>query len=791
MPLGTLQAIALRRGVKGFSFWVIYDRIDLKITLRTGGVRERGEMNESGNLDRIEQRLMALEREVEELRRTLEQEKKASLPKEEIKSLQTVLPVPNSVPVVQRQEQKKPEAPKKTAAAGFEEKIGGRIMGIVAAVLVFVGLLLFGTALYERLGDTARMGLLFTVSFLLLGAGLWFGRRRQSWFTVSLTGCGFGAVYISLFITALYFRQMNAEMLYLLLFLWLAGVGLYVFWRRSYTVALLGQAGTAFSVIFGSFWVETTGLYNFLCVYFFLISQLYLWVVLWRFLPAEKEKPYPWIHSTAAGLNVLQLLFLTYAYNTLFGRFGELGGKNWFGGVLLCLYCFLLPVFFLLRQRLLAGVMPYPRRRERRLAADTLPFYRAAGAAAVFYGIYQLLCCIVFYTVATGLFAGDSVRCLWLLAGLSAVWLLCECFGFAGTEGGGACVVTLCAVLFATGELSWGLRYLVPAVFAVITACFGLFGKEYPVMLRRDEVTGKWTYVCREYRGRWLEKFAAVLYLPLLDWQYSIGDGWGRFWFAVVFGVLVLTGCMVFLYRKGERHRFADAWKKELYLCGLFQLFWMTSVLCESVEGLLWLEEQTVLLTVLALGNGAAFYGGLCRRVERPGEKDRAALFLTRGIQSALWIWGMVLLRSVAGEEKPFLCVWLLLLTLYLCGSGMREQYQTYQEKKGLGVYFGVKATIYLLAALTAFEGIEGYVVSCALLLLAIAAVLAGFPLRLAPLRVYGLCLAMFAVVKLLMADLKHDNSMETVLCFLGAGVLCFGINFIYNHVKRRFTENE
>ena len=79
----------------------------------------------------------------------------------------------------------------------------------------------------------------------------------------------------------------------------------------------------------------------------------------------------------------------------------------------------------------------------------------------------------------------------------------------------------------------------------------------------------------------------------------------------------------------------------------------------------------------------------------------------------------------------------------------------------------------------------------CILLVLAILFILAGFPLRLAPLRIYGLCLAMLAVIKLMMIDVEHDNSMETVLCFLGAGILCFAINFIYNHVKKRFQPDK
>ena len=122
----------------------------------------------------------------------------------------------------------------KKKSSGFEDNLGGKVMGIVAAVLVFIGLFLFGSLLYERLGDPARIASLFLISFFLLGAGLFLERKRISWFTASLVGCGFGAVYISLFITSLYFHLFSAEVLYLLLLFWLTGVGLYVFRRRSY-----------------------------------------------------------------------------------------------------------------------------------------------------------------------------------------------------------------------------------------------------------------------------------------------------------------------------------------------------------------------------------------------------------------------------------------------------------------------------------------------------------------------------------------------------------------------------
>lgn len=677
---------------------------------------------------------------------------------------------------------------KPASSSRFEENLGGKVMGIVAAVLVFVGLFLFGSILYERLGDTARIIMLFLISFVILGAGLFLERRKQSWFTTSLIGCGFGAVYISLFITTLYYGRLTTETLYILLVFWLTSVGLYVFYRKSCIAALLGQTGITFSVIFGSLGADTRELFNFLCIYSAAISLLYLWTVLWRFLPAAKDKPYPWIHLVAAALNTLQLLCLSPSYQQLFGAYGEIG-RNWTAGVVLCLYCLVLPVFFLLRQRLLAKLPLLPWvPHTRMLTKENFSFYKTGNAAAFVYALYQIVCCIVFRTVTDGLLEAEIPSALFCLAGILLFWLFLEFFGTIGTEGQGACIITAVAIFFLIQNLPRELQYLIPGTFAVMAAAFGLLRTEYPVLYERDPATTKWSLVCKKQNGRWLEKFTAVLCLPLLLLFYRSEDGWGAFWCLSLFGLFFFTACFCFLYKKGRMHRFAEAWKKELYLSFLFHAGWITAHFCDLLPvELSQITKMTALLTALTLINSIAFYSRFRRLLASPGETGKNTTVLLRVIHSALWLWGLVLFRESANRNSPVLCVWLLLLTLFLCGSGMYEQYKTYREKKGLGVYFGLRITIYLLVVLTAFQGIEGYIISCALLLLAIAAVLAGFPLRLAPLRIYGLCLAMFAIIKLLMADLRHDNSMETVLCFLGAGALCFAINFIYNHVKKLF----
>ena len=223
-------------------------------------------MTEQERISQIEQSLAGLERQLCDLKFEVKELKDSRNRSEQTvpvsqalcdtadiqSDITTVANAPEKVPAPVSAPVKKPVQPQTAAkqnaksASKFEENLGGKVMGIVAAVLVFVGLFLFGSMLYERLGDVARVAILFVVSFFILGLGLFLERKRKSWFTTSLVGCGFGTIYISLFLTALYFGMFEVEVLYLLLFFWLLGTGLYVFLRESFTVALLGQIGIAF-----------------------------------------------------------------------------------------------------------------------------------------------------------------------------------------------------------------------------------------------------------------------------------------------------------------------------------------------------------------------------------------------------------------------------------------------------------------------------------------------------------------------------------------------------------------
>ncbi len=146
------------------------------------------------------------------------------------------------------------KVPAKTTGKNTEAVLGKTIMGIVASVLIFISFILFATLLIPLLTDAIKVFMMFAVSFGITAVGLvmWFRNKRENTFFLSLTACGVGAIYISLFLCNVYFHLINDILLYILILVWAVGV----LWLSRYQQRLfeaIGEAGIFISVMFGSF----------------------------------------------------------------------------------------------------------------------------------------------------------------------------------------------------------------------------------------------------------------------------------------------------------------------------------------------------------------------------------------------------------------------------------------------------------------------------------------------------------------------------------------------------------
>lgn len=133
----------------------------------------------------------------------------------------------------------------------LEKAFGKSFMGIAASVLIFISLILFGTYVIPMMGDVAKMAIMYVVSFsfLIVGA-LRMKKDKDNRFNIALTGCGLGAIYISLLLTNIYFKVIGDIALYVLIAFW-GGIVCLFAKNKNYIFQIIGEAGIIIATLFG------------------------------------------------------------------------------------------------------------------------------------------------------------------------------------------------------------------------------------------------------------------------------------------------------------------------------------------------------------------------------------------------------------------------------------------------------------------------------------------------------------------------------------------------------------
>ncbi|MDE5866791.1 MAG: hypothetical protein K2H31_09365, partial [Lachnospiraceae bacterium] len=132
----------------------------------------------------------------------------------------------------------------------LENMIGKSWMGIFASVLIFISFILFATLLAPFITDTIKMIAMYVVSILLTAFGLLKLRKHNNKLYLAISGCGVGAVYISLLLTNLYFKAIGDIALYVFILVWAVFVCYLSKWQDR-IFQIIGQCGIMISLFFG------------------------------------------------------------------------------------------------------------------------------------------------------------------------------------------------------------------------------------------------------------------------------------------------------------------------------------------------------------------------------------------------------------------------------------------------------------------------------------------------------------------------------------------------------------
>lgn len=177
------------------------------------------------------------------------------------------------------------------------------------------------------------------------------------------------------------------------------------------------------------------------------------------------------------------------------------------------------------------------------------------------------------------------------------------------------------------------------------------------------------------------------------------------------------------------------------------------------------------------------------------GEEERTSRVFCVIYNGILVAIGTLLLRYSEGPicighdiegTEMVTTILLVLLSMALAGVDIRYLYRTSASNERIvSIYQGLKCTLLFWVILCRFSS-SSYVNSIVGIILAVIFVSAGFRFQFKGLRLYGLCLSMLCVIKLIFFDIVFDNAIYRAGSFLIAGLLLFLISFIYFRLEKK-----
>lgn len=690
-------------------------------------------------------RIRKVEQENQSLRHMLQQLMNQSAPNPtQTEQLQPSQPreQPQQLKQIQPIQQPAPDFPPPTAEQkpqkNLENVFGKNVVGIIAAVLMFIGVFAFGTLVLTSMTDIIKVISSFVVSGAVAIAGLLWTKKNNTIWSNIVAGCGMGMIYISIFLTHLHYHMIGNIATFALIFAWAIGV---IILARKFTIpslSYLALTGCVISSLLAQVFVVEQHMFIEMTVYHCLTFLL--------LIIANKENTLLFNISSycASGLNlVLSSIIVHYAQTS-----------QEFSWIVLC--------FILGMYNLAICVMTY-RESKDRSEVDTI-------MACCTYAINLICTGIIPFSILLdrALLAIDNIN-TFLPTSQSAL---------SANR----------AILFHIG-----LIIIIAAAYAVYHFFIHNNKKRNWILITTEIVWGFIALVDPiEIAGK---DFSLLLLLPILNFvlaklSHDIDTKrlvyWSGFTFFIADAVTSLFFIMDFGWY-GVLHSVALFALSAFYMYEgygfVLQFPFMQSALING--HLLWTllnvcDNWTVAVIIVVLLNMG--WSALVQLYTNPPKVSAVLTEITESLLAFVVFW-LVL------DDKAVYPVGCYLLSVLLIPFMLTRLKNVIQSKNAfISVWYGLKFTFYTFGTLEMFTGFtdQQFIVSVVLMILASACIVFGFWKEMKALRVYGLALILSSVAKMVIIDVWNQESIVRVLALIAGALICFGISAVYTKIESK-----
>jgi len=667
-----------------------------------------------------------------------------------------------------------------------ENVFGRNILGIIASVLVFLGLIFLGVLVVPHLTDAMKIALMFIVSAVLTAAGYLLNHRYSNNFTQALLGTGLGAFFISVLVTHLYFQAINEIVAFSLLAVWTAGSLLVSRQSKSLLVAILAHVGMVVSVCLGYGLGLTDDqlialiVYQFVSTAILVVGNIWCCRRMYRFglFASLALMVYAslvmWVHF--APMPFFDSALVGFASSLHTGLIAAAFLVQFLGGTFLA---YLLFVSCL-------------RVKQRGLAVSLLVINVALWHGLLIVDVGWLAAKLVNrgLGIPSGMFFFNSYR--GVLAGVLATSLIMAIVAatvvMVRRRVQFAAEFESVTVLILAGAVSVQLLVSLSVQTTLNAAGPRLAWLAIPglLLLGGGRLAGNRVL---SVGGRALLAADAVC-MTMLGTNMGYGSliAIGGLWLAAAY-LIVLTALSYVVWRgfgapfktaQTPWYRFVMVVAFELSLA---RIVWQSAA---TYGWALWVAVSIAVLWVLHVA-----------KRDTPVEVYRVAEAVI-----ALAITAHLLLGTTGGLAKA-LCLVAALASFVLALERVRgraaENARALREHVQPGpdvieYLTAISLTLVFIAVLdNLIPGFTWqYPTSLAGLVIALVIIALGFWSRTRPLRLYGLIVTILGVLKLVTVDLWGSGTMiMQVVAFIGGGLVCFGISALYNFAVKRFERTD
>lgn len=628
----------------------------------------------------------------------------------------------------------------------LENVFGKNIIGIIAAVLIFIGIIAFGALVFKAITDAVKVMLIFIASFAMSGIGIYLVKRDSNAFTNSILGCGFGAIFVSVFVTHLYFHIISDLIAFLLILCWMLAV--YFVSKRLHSKVLLylSHIGCIVS-IFMTIPYRIDGLMLIEITLYQIVSLSML--IFMDFLEVQNE--------TVLELNPAKFLFKFSIYGSMLFNFvwslfiAQMhGSKNYTDVTLLVLGCL----------TILTNIVLYfiSQRQVYKNAKLENIFSIVLHLMTILFGFGSLISRNIMEVMP------DGYAELFTMFVIISTVLLSHFINklINKIKDVNVSFITYLSILLTILLLNVCINdtYLVGIFVIVLTAIYTFLVYKY-----RD---------IRYFILNLLSITSGLFYVICIDGNVLLP--------VVIYSILYFLD-IIYLWKLQFNEYFNFPFIYFVYINIPFLIS-----LIKTFEPL---ELEYPLASIIVMILNIALY------VKLNTLKDDRDCFKVSNILTYILegiILGVFSIFIAIESSGGFLSsgnmndFGLSILSLLMLIFGLVRLTNLIQNKNGLlGVWYGIKVTwltVFPLATLTGFLD-EQMIFSVVCMLIALACIYFGFKFEIKSTRIYGLILTIASVLKIVIADVWQQDSVIRVIALILGGAICFGISAIYNYIER------